>query len=149
MTVLLLILDKKYFAYSKQIVNSHNIGDSDSIIVKDKPKEVDQITDQNTEISKETININEIQNNINKLKTELEKKETLNLRKSLGGLKKLEKVKLGKLKNDNKNHKKKKVHHTKDKRVEDEDEYFMFYNTLSLIMLSMIAGGLVGVIFIL
>lgn len=37
----------------------------------------------------------------------------------------------------------------KTRREREDDNSFMFYNSLSLIMLSMLAGGLVGVIFIL
>lgn len=37
----------------------------------------------------------------------------------------------------------------KTRREKEDDNSFMFYNSLSLIMLSMLAGGLVGVIFIL
>ena len=41
-----------------------------------------------------------------------------------------------------------KKNHKKNKFTED-DNILMFYNSLSLIMLSLLAGGVVGVIFIL
>lgn len=43
----------------------------------------------------------------------------------------------------------KKIEDTPSKQNEKYDNTLLFYNSLSLVMLSMLAGGLVGVVFIL
>ena len=42
-----------------------------------------------------------------------------------------------------------KIKNPKKKKLIEDDNVFMFYNSLSLIMLSMLGGGVIGVIFIL